>query len=258
MRLRSGSPFLLHAAPASPRRLHLRVYDRILLLSTLSALLERAQPTSVRLEVFNFDKQRVIYGSDDFTLKSMGEVAQALNRLELETVDVKTLQNRSGAMDLLASLIGKETASSKPSDAVVFLGPAARYIDKLPASTIEGAPGGMRFYYFQYRTFAGRPQPMIPDIISSALSSLKGGSFRSIRPGSSPMRFGNWKGWRSDEGRPPSGALWITAEHAQEIGDLPQVVQRIDRRGGVRAPEEIHIKEIFPGLSAQRPRFDLR
>jgi hypothetical protein len=174
---------LLHAAPASPRRLHIRVYDRILLLSTLSALLERAQPTSVRLAVFNFDKQRIIYGSDDFTLKSMGEVAQALNRLELETVDVKTLQNQSGATDLLASMIGKETASSKPSDAVVFLGPAARYVDKLPASTIEGAPGGMRFYYFQYRTFAGPPQPMIPDIISSALSSLKGRIFQIYSPG---------------------------------------------------------------------------
>jgi hypothetical protein len=182
-----GPPFrltvLLHAAPASPRRLHLRAYDRILLLSTLSALLERAQPTSVRLEVFNFDKQRVIYGSNDFTLKSMGEVAQALNRLELETVDVKTLQNRSGAVDLLTSLIAKETASPKPSDAVVFLGPAARYIDKLPASMIEGAPGGMRFYYFQYRTFAGPPQPVIPDMISSALSSLKGRVFQIYSPG---------------------------------------------------------------------------
>jgi hypothetical protein len=182
-----ASPFrltiLLHAAPASPRRLHLRVYDRVLLLSTLSALLERAKPTSVRLEVFNFDKQRVIYGNDDFTLKSMGDVAQTLNRLELETIDVKTLQNRSGATDLLASLIGKETASSKPSDAVVFLGPAARYVDKLPASTIEGAPGGMRFYYFQYRTFIGRPQPAIPDIISSALSTLKGRVFQIYSPG---------------------------------------------------------------------------
>jgi hypothetical protein len=174
---------LLHAAPASPRRLHMRVYDRILLLSTLSALLERAQPTSVRLEVFNFDKQRVIYGSDDFTLSSMGQVAQALNRLELDTVDVKTLQNQTGATDLLESLIDKETAASKPSDAVVFLGPAARYVDKLRASAIEGAPGGMRFYYFQYRTFASGQQHMFPDIISSALANLKGRVFQIYSPG---------------------------------------------------------------------------
>ena len=174
---------LLHAAPASPRRLHMRVYDRILLLSTLSALLERGQPTSVRLEVFNFDKQRVIYGNDDFRLESMGQVAQALNALELETVDVKTLQNATGATDLLESLIDKETAASTPSDAVVFLGPAARYIEKRRASPIEGAPP-MRFYYFQYRTFpGGPPQPMFPDIISSALASLKGRVFQIYSPG---------------------------------------------------------------------------
>jgi hypothetical protein len=174
---------LLHAAPASPRRLHMRVYDRILLLSTLSALLERAQPTSVRLEVFNFDKQRVIYGSEDFKLGSIGQVAQALNALELETIDVKTLQNSTGATDLLESMIGNETAASKPSDAVVFLGPAARYVEKRRASAIEGAPG-MRFYYFQYRTFlGGPPQPMFPDIISNALASLKGRVFQIYSPG---------------------------------------------------------------------------
>jgi hypothetical protein len=174
---------LLHAAPASPRRLHMRVYDRILLLSTLSALLERARPTSVRLEVFNFDKQRVIYGSDDFSLGSIGQVAQALNALELETVDVTTLQNPTGATDLLESLIDNETAASKPSDAVVFLGPAARYVEKRRASAIEATPG-MRFYYFQYRTFPGAPpQPMLPDIISNALTSLKGRVFQIYSPG---------------------------------------------------------------------------
>jgi hypothetical protein len=186
-RLADTPPFrltvLLHAAPASPRRLHMRVYDRILLLSTLSALLERAQPTSVRLEVFNFDKQRVIYGNDDFRLESMGQVAQALNALELETVDVKILQNSSGATDLLESLIGNETAASRPSDAVVFLGPAARYVEKRRTSPIEGS-AGMRFYYFQYRTFpGGPPQPMFPDIISSALTSLKGRVFQIYSPG---------------------------------------------------------------------------
>ena len=174
---------LLHAAPASPRRFHLRAYDRILLLSSLSALLERAQPTSVRLAVFNFDKQRVIYGSDDFTLKSMGAVAQALNRLELETIDVKTLQNRSGAVDLLTSLIGKETASTKPSDAVVFLGPAARYIDKLPASAIEGPPARHAVLLLSIPHLRWAAAAAIPDMISSALSSLKGRVFQIYSPG---------------------------------------------------------------------------
>jgi hypothetical protein len=174
---------LLHAAPLSPRRLHLRANDRILLISTLSALLERAAASSVRLAVFNFDKQRVLYSSDDFTLKSMGDVYQALNRLELDTVDVQTLQNPRGHMDLLQSLIGRETSSAAPADAVVFLGPAARYLDKLPLSAIEPAPGGTRFYYFQYRPFDAGMRAMLPDSISSAVSSLKGRIIQIYTPG---------------------------------------------------------------------------
>jgi hypothetical protein len=173
---------LLHAAPLSPRRLHMRAYDRIVLLSTLSALVERARATSVRVAVFNFDKQRVIYHSDDFTLKSMGEVSRALNRLELETVDVQTLQNPHGHVELLESLIASETASDNPSDAVVFVGPTARYIDKLPASEIHAPPEGMRFYYFQYHAFMVGPPPL-PDSIANALSSLKGHVFQIYTPG---------------------------------------------------------------------------
>jgi hypothetical protein len=174
---------LLHAAPISPRRMHLRANDRILLVSTLSALLDRAQATSVRLAVFNFDKQRVIYSNEDFKLKSMGEVNQALNRLELDTVDVQTLQRPLGYIDLLASLIGNETAAAKPSDAVVFLGPAARYIDKLPLSSLDTPPEGMRFYYFQYRPFAAGARPTMPDSIAVALSSLKGRVIQIYSPG---------------------------------------------------------------------------
>jgi hypothetical protein len=174
---------LLHAAPASPRRMHFRVNDRLLLLSTLSALMERVQATNVRLAVFNFDKQKVIYSSDDFTLQTMGDVNGALNRLELETVDVQTLQNPLGHVDLLESLIAGETGAAKPPDAVVFLGPAARYVDKLPPSAFGGAPQGMRIFYFQYRPFIRPSRPMLPDSISNAVSGLKGRVFQIYSPG---------------------------------------------------------------------------
>ena len=49
----------------------------------------------------------------------------------------------------------------------------------------------------------------------------------------------------------------ITAEHAQHIGQFGQMVQRIPAHGVFHMPDEIQIKEIFPGLAAQRPRFDL-
>lgn len=172
---------LLHAAPLSPRRMHLRMNDRVLLLSTLSALVERVQATSIRLAVFNFDKQKVIYKNDDFDLHAMGQVNEALNRLELETVDVQTLGNPQGHIDLLESLIGRETEASTRPHAVVFLGPAARY-GETPL-VLERPAGGIRFFYFQYRPFFGPPRQMAPDIISKAVSYLKGRVFQIYTPG---------------------------------------------------------------------------
>jgi hypothetical protein len=172
---------LLHAAPLSPRRMHIRLNDRVVLLSTLSSLVERVPATSVRLAVFNLDKQRVIYSNPDFKLQAMGQVGQALNQLELETVDVQTLANPRGHLDLLESLIGGETGSSSRPDAVVFLGPAARY-EETPLA-LERPAEAMRFFYFQYRPFFGRPRQMPPDIISKAVSSLKGRVFQIYTPG---------------------------------------------------------------------------
>jgi len=195
---------LLHAAPLSPRRMHFRVNDRVLLLSTLSALVERAQATSIRLAVFNFDKQRVIYKNEDFDLLAMGQVNEALNRLELETVDVQTLENPQGHLDLLESLIGRETEASMRPDAVVFLGPAARY-GETPL-VLERPAERIRFFYFQYRPFFGPPRQMTPDIISKAVSYLKGRVFQIYTPGQFADAIRDLQGMR----REPSAAKTAT------------------------------------------------
>lgn len=174
---------LLHAAPLSPGRMHIRTTDRILLISTLSGLMERVQPTTLRLAVFNLDKQRVIYSNGDFHRGQISAVYQALNQLELETVNVQVLQNPRGAADLLTSLVAGETAAQPVADAVVFLGPSSRYLDKLPASALPSPLEGMRFFYLQYRPFAGQLRAMLPDAISSATANMKGRIIQIFNPG---------------------------------------------------------------------------
>jgi hypothetical protein len=112
----------------------------------------------------------------------IGDVSRALNRLELDTIDVQTLQNRHGHIGLLESLIAEETTAAQPADAVVFLGPAARFLDKPPSKTIQAPPEGMRFYYFQYRPFASGMQPVLPDSIAGTLAGLKGRVFHIYSP----------------------------------------------------------------------------
>ena len=174
---------LLHAGPLNPRRFHIRAVDRILLISTLSAVVGQMHASTVRLAVFNLDRQKIVYGSENFEIKSMGDVAQALNQLEIDTIDVQTLQKPQGHIDLIESMIAKEGASPQPADAVVFLGPEPRYIDKLPASAFEALPEGMRFFYLQYRPFTLPRSPMLPDSISNVISTLKGRTIHIYSPG---------------------------------------------------------------------------
>ena len=55
---------LLHAAPLSSRRTTMRASDKMMLLGTLSSLLERVPTRSLRLVVFNLDQQKEIFRQD--------------------------------------------------------------------------------------------------------------------------------------------------------------------------------------------------
>jgi hypothetical protein len=177
---------LLHAAPVSPRRTHLRMNDRLLLISTLGSLAATVPAASVRLAVFNLDQQRVLYNQEEFTLDSIGRVSEILNQLELDTIDYHALQNPTGHVDLLSDLINRELAASKHSDAVVFLGPVSRFIDKIPPSALDENAAKLSFFYFQYQASpllgmggmrgmrGGIREPMLPDSITNLIARVKG------------------------------------------------------------------------------------
>lgn len=162
---------LLQAAPIGVGRATLRFRDRILLLGTLSTLLNRVPVTSVRLVVFNLDQQRELYRQEDFHLDAISDVSQAMSQLNLQKVDYGVLRNRTGAKDLLTDLLQGEAESPKPSDAVVFLGPYTREATVTPDT--GGLAGAAHFFYFLIRSpFA--PSPIFPDLIAKAVARAKG------------------------------------------------------------------------------------
>jgi hypothetical protein len=174
---------LMHAAPMSPRRTHMRPNDTMTLVSSLSSLLEHVPTTSVRLVVFNLDQQKELYRRDGFTLRSLNQVFSSVNDIELGLVDVQVLSNRRGHLDLITDMVNQELRSQPPSDAVVFLGPMARFEDKVPRQAFEKTVSALpRFFYFQVRPFfrGGRGMPpgpaasVLPDSINSAISRLNG------------------------------------------------------------------------------------
>jgi hypothetical protein len=174
---------LLHAAPLSLRRTSLRATDTVMLLGLLSSMLDRLPAKSVRLVVFNLDQHKELFRQDTFAPDTLDQVAQSINNVQLGLVDYRVLQNRRGHVDLLADLINQELQAKEPSDAVVFLGPMARYLDKMPPAALEPAQGAApRFFYFQYKPFQ-RAGPNFPDSITFALQRVKGKTLIIHSPG---------------------------------------------------------------------------
>jgi len=165
---------LLNAAPLFPLRTRLRASDRVILLGLLSSLLERVPARSVRLVVFNLDQQKTLLRQDAFAPGALGRVAQALNGTELGVVDYHVLQNPQGHVGLLAGLMNQELHAETPSDVVVFLGPATRYVDKLPPMALAEPTGAApQFFDLQFRPYF-RASASLPDSISLATAKAKG------------------------------------------------------------------------------------
>jgi hypothetical protein len=165
---------LLDAAPLDPLRTRLRANDRVILLGLLSSLLERVPARSVRLVIFNLGQQKILLRQDAFAPNALGRVAQSLNGLELGRVDYHVLQNPRGHVGLLASLMNQELHAETPSDVVVILGPATRYLDNVPQAALEDPHGAVpQFFNFRFKPYL-RGDFDLPDCISLATAKLKG------------------------------------------------------------------------------------
>lgn len=174
---------LLHAAPAMPRRTRVSPRDRAMLLGTLSAMLERMPAQSVRLVAFNLDQQRELYRREAFALTNLGEVAQAIDEMQLGTVDVHVLQNRKGHADFTALLLRKEMAEPNLSDVIVILGPPSRFFDKAPKEALPTtAEPGPRLVYLQ-QVPAFPLGALVSDTIGHAVSKLRGKTLTVRTPG---------------------------------------------------------------------------
>ncbi len=164
----------LHAAPLFPRMTRFRAQDRLTLLGSLASLLESVPARTVRLVIFNLDQQKELFRSDAFTPEDFDDAARSLSGLQLQLVDYGVLKNSRGHIHLLADLVNEQLNAPEPSDAVIVLGPATRYFDKLPPSSLE-EPASVppRFFYLQYKPYM-RARAEVADSIEIAVKRVHG------------------------------------------------------------------------------------
>jgi hypothetical protein len=165
---------LLHAAATTPGRVRLRGFDRMLLMSALASMLERLPIRNVRLTVFNMDAQKELFHTEELSTASFRDAAEALNGLELGVVDYGTLQNRGGHLDLVSELLNRELGARDPPDAVVFLGPLARWTGRVADEALPEREGRRLVYNIQLRPWRAARAGLLPDTIARAVRRLGG------------------------------------------------------------------------------------
>jgi hypothetical protein len=165
---------LMHVSSLSPRRYGtLRSYDRILLLNALVSMLDRLPLRNVRLTLFSLEQHAEVYHTDKLSPETFAQAVDALESVELGTVDYSVYQNRKGHLDLFSELLNRELAETENTDAVIILGPRAPQGDRVPSEDLPPKAGAPPVYYAELRPWR-RVYAILPDTITRTVKRLGG------------------------------------------------------------------------------------
>jgi hypothetical protein len=173
---------LVNFAPQDSASAALQPVDTSALVSILRSISREPRIGKFSIVAFNMQEERVVYrqeGADRIDFPALGE---AINSLNLGTVDLKRLGEKHGDTDFLASLVRHEVRStnSRP-DAVIFAGPKVMLDSNVPPDALKDA-GDVNFPVF-YMNYNLNPQA-VPwkDAISHTVRFFRGYEYTITHP----------------------------------------------------------------------------
>jgi hypothetical protein len=173
---------IINFAPQNSRSATLQPLDTNALISILRSVAREPRIRKFSIVAFNMQEQRVVYRQENTDQISFPALGEALNSLNLGTVDLKRLSQKHGETAFLADLLKEEMSSSKGHpDAVIFAGPKVMLDDSLPQDSLTHL-ADVDYPVF-YMNFNLNPQANPwRDAIGSTVKHLKGYEYTISRP----------------------------------------------------------------------------
>jgi len=173
---------IINFAPQDSRSTTLQPLDTNALASILKSIAREPRIRKFSIVAFNVQEQRVVYrqeNTDQIDLPALGE---ALNSLNLGTVDLKRLSQKHGETEFLTGLLTEEVNNQKVHpDAVIFAGPKVMLEDGVPQESLNQL-ADVDYPVF-YMNFNPNPQANPwRDAIGNAVKHLKGYEYTISRP----------------------------------------------------------------------------
>jgi hypothetical protein len=173
---------MINFAPQNSQSATLQPLDTAALVSILRTIARDPHIGRFTIVAFNLQEQKVVYRAENTERIDFPALGEALNSLNLGTIDLRRLSQKHGDTDFLAGLIQKEvTASESAVDAVVFAGPKAILDENVPQDSLREV-GNVNYpiFYMNYNLY---PQ-QIPwnDAIGKAVKFFKGYEYTISKP----------------------------------------------------------------------------
>jgi hypothetical protein len=171
---------MINFAPQRAAAATLQPLDTAALVSILRNISREPRICKFSIVAFNMQEQRVVYrqaNSEQINFPALGDALQSLN---LGTVDLKRLSQKHGDTDFLTDLITKEMSRDHP-DAVIFAGPKVMLEQGVPQESLKQIEDVS--YPVFYMNYILNPQANPwRDAIGNAVKKLRGYEYTISRP----------------------------------------------------------------------------
>lgn len=159
---------VLNADTFGPRRYSgkLGARDRSALVDSLQSLTDTWDAAEFSVQLLHLERRQVLLTEPTIGPTTFGRIDDALRTLDTQTVDLDSLR-RGARGDFFAQYIERESAKWAGLDAVVFLGPAWRWFDKLPEGAKVRQRGFPKFYHLALGPLRFPPENLIKQFVDA-------------------------------------------------------------------------------------------
>jgi len=172
---------MINFAPQDSLSASLQPVDTRALLSILRNMARDPRITRFSVVAFNMQEQRVLYRQELASQIDFPALGEALQSLNLGTVDLKRLSQKHGDAEFLTSFITQEIKEGKDQpDAVIIAGPKVIVDGGMQADNFREVDLKFPVFYMNYNL---NPQANPwRDAIGAAVKTMKGSEFTISRP----------------------------------------------------------------------------
>jgi len=172
---------IVNFAPQNSRSATLQPLDVNALLSILRSISREPRIRKFSIVAFNMQEQRVIYRQENTDKIDFPGLGDALNSLNLGTVDLKRLSQKHGETEFLTHLLTAEMTSKDHPDAVIFAGPKVMLDDSVSQDALNQIANVDYPVFYMNFNLTPQANPW-RDAIGSAVKHLKGFEYTITRP----------------------------------------------------------------------------